>query len=72
MHTLKINVDNEAYAHLIYLLNDMSNVEIIEDNIVQERGELLKRVAKSQSDIKNGRVSDFDFESFKKDIDASI
>ena len=72
MHNLRINVNNEAYNHLIYLLNDMSNVEIIEDNIVADREEFLKRVKSSDNDIKNGQVSDFDFNSFEKDLDVSL
>jgi len=70
MHTLRINVNDEAYNHLIYILNDMSNVEITEDRVVDNRDKLIKRVNSSMEDIKNGRVSDFDFESFKKDIDG--
>jgi hypothetical protein len=50
----------------------MSNVEITEDSIIDDRDELLKRVGSSQKDIKDGRVSNFDFESLKKDIDESI
>ena len=71
MHSLKINVNNEAYTHLIYILNEMSNVEITEDKIIKidKRSQFLQRVKKSDDDIKNGRVSDFDFDDFLKDID---
>ncbi|SHO80817.1 hypothetical protein MNB_SV-15-466 [hydrothermal vent metagenome] len=71
MHSLKINVNNEAYNHLIYILNEMSNVEIKEDKIIKidKKKKFLQRVKKSDNDIKNGRVSDFNFDDFLKDID---
>ena len=71
MHSLKINVNNEAYNHLIYILNEMSNVEITEDKIIKidKRNKFLKRVEKSDNDIRNGHVSDFNFNEFKKELD---
>jgi predicted CopG family antitoxin len=70
MHTLKINVQDEAYSHLIYILESMSSVEVTEDIINRKEDKLSKRVNLSCDDIQNGKVSDFDFDSFKKDLDV--
>ena len=74
MHSLKINVNNEAYEHLLYIIKNISDIQIVEDEIIEEsienknREEFLSRVKSSKEDIKKGRVSDFNFDKFLEEI----
>ncbi len=48
--------------------------DVIDEFFKRESGkreEFLKEMDISKSDIKEGRVSDFDFDSFVKDLDVS-
>ncbi len=61
MHSLKINVNNEAYEHLLYIIKNISDIQIVED---KNREEFLSRVKSSKEDIKEDRVSNFNFDEF--------
>jgi lipopolysaccharide biosynthesis protein len=69
MHTLHIDVKDSVYEHVIYLLQSMKDVHIKKDSITKQEPTLLERVQEADDDIKHGRVSGFDFNAFKKDLD---
>ncbi|KIM06303.1 MAG: hypothetical protein KU38_13230 [Sulfurovum sp. FS08-3] len=69
MHTLHIDVKDSVYEHVIYLLQSMKDVHIKKDSITKQEPTLLERVQEADDDIKQGRVSEFDFNAFKKDLD---
>lgn len=75
MHNLILNVNDEAYEHLLYFIKNISTIQIVEDKIIDEnienknREEFLNRIKSSKDDIKNGRVSDFNFDKFLEEID---
>jgi len=71
MHSLRIDVNDKAYHHVLYLLNNIHDVQIKEDIIVpnEKKESLMDRVQASEEDIKQGRVSDFDFNQFVSQLD---
>lgn len=54
MHTIKLNVGDNAYAHLMFLLRNLntSEVQVVED-IVQDKNDLVQGIDMSEYKIKS-------------------
>jgi len=61
MHSITLNVNNDAYEHLIYFLSNLKDdVEVLKDEIYSDKFEIDKtHCIKTVSKIQKGELEDF-------------
>ena len=70
MHTYQIRVSDEIISKFLWLLEyfhkDIEIVKINTDN------EFIRTMEESKKDIKEGYITNFDFNSFEKKLDQNV
>jgi hypothetical protein len=70
MHTYQIRVSNEIISKFLWLLEYFhKDIEIIKINTDSE---FIKTMEESKKDIKEGSISNFDFNDFEKKLDQNV
>ena len=70
MHTYQIRVNDEIISKFLWLLEYFhKDIEIVKINT---NNEFIKTMEKSKKDIKEGYITNFDFNSFEKKLDQNV
>jgi len=70
MHTYQIRVSDEIISKFLWLLEYFhKDIEIVKINT---ENEFIKTMKQSKKDIKEGCVTNFDFNSFEKKLDQNV
>lgn len=72
MQTITINVANEAYEHLLYILKNIPKVEIVKESEDLTKEDILESMRESSKEMKsiiNGEKEEpkMELKDFKKD-----
>ena len=70
MHTYQIRVSDEIISKFLWLLEYFhKDIEIIKINTDSE---FIKSMEQSKKDIKEGAISNFNFNDFEKKLDQNV
>ena len=70
MHTYQIRVNDEIISKFLWLLEYFhKDIEIVKINTDSE---FIKSMEQSKQDIKNGSISNFNFNDFEKKLDQNV
>lgn len=72
MHSVTVNIGDSDYKSFLEFVKSRKYIEIIEDSELENREDFIDRINSSKDDIKDGRVSDFDFNSFVNELDNEV
>jgi len=70
MHTYQIRVSDEIISKFLWLLEYFhKDIEIVK---IDTTNEFIKTMEQSKKDIKEGKISSFDFNNFEKKLNENI
>jgi len=70
MHTYQIRVSDEIISKFLWLLEYFhKDIEIVK---IDTNNEFIKTMEQSKKDIKEGKISNFDFNNFEKKLNENV